>query len=713
MITDVSGASPVSVGGPISVTFTLKDDDGATIPFEDLDRFSIYVSGPASNYQRVIVPEPSTGDPNAAKANLTTNADGSLTYKFTNPFPSVYAAPVNKPSGAANATNELTGQAVAAGTYTVGIEARKTFTVDGESIRKAGDATFDFAVGGATLAARQIVTQANCNQCHVSMSVHGENRHLLTGCVLCHTPGAKDSLGTTSIELSEMIHKLHRGADLPQVSATDSGTDPYKYEVGGFRGSIVDFSKVMFPWLPGGTGFNWQTRNCGVCHGGASQESQIYANQNITKARCSTCHDDIDFTAGTILDPNNPNVRNGLLTKAQLADASYRIFPGGIGGSPGSGTQHSFSDTFNGGVNSCYFCHGAGSGGAYEVEAIHVPPLANPAKIIGLQVVVQKVLGNANAGFFAAGEKPIVTFDLLDEDGAQVAIDDVASISFVMSGPVENYQRILPTDPNASTLTIKSTTATNCTPTTGKGPFTYTSSVAIPTNFPTPPRAQAGDFPYADGWGNMVGRPMLNGAYTIMVYAYRQFTYENRSYRETSLPGLYPTRIGSAGSFASYSGMVTDATCNSCHGDDIRFHGSGRRGVENCVMCHVAGAEIKATGSVPAGSIDWKVMIHKIHAAGILTDGKWEIGDAVFEGVLPVMPDGAKHCVACHATDAWKTPVANENVNVWKVACTSCHDSDAAVVHVQLNTLGVGQEGCAVCHGDGKLVSVEEAHATP
>ncbi len=130
------------------------------------------------------------------------------------------------------------------------------------------------------------------------------------------------------------------------------------------------------------------------------------------------------------------------------------------------------------------------------------------------------------------------------------------------------------------------------------------------------------------------------------------------------------------------------------------------------MLCHVAGTQ---SGTA---TVDWKVMIHKIHAAQVLPSvvagGTYTIGSADFStGLLPIMPGGPKDCVACHATDAWKAPIDNPNVNVWMVACTSCHDDSATAVHVQLNTAGVGLEGCAVCHGEGRLVAVEEAHANP
>ena len=321
-ITDVTGSSPVALGGPVNVTFTVKDGTSNTIQLGELNRFSIYVSGPADDYQRVIVPE---GD----MTKIVTNADGSYTYPLGN-LPTTFANPLNASSGG--------GGTVTAGTYTVGIEARRSFTVGSTTVEKAGDATFDFAVGGATLAPHQLVLQENCNKCHNALSVHGDNRHLVTGCVLCHTAGALDHVSTgpddpaVSIELFDLIHHLHRGAELPQVAATANGAAPFLYQVSGFQGSVNNFSFIEFPFMPGGTGFNQQMRNCQVCHAGAAQAAEINADANLIQSRCLSCHDDINFTSGTILDTSNAAF--GTLTKAQLSDAAFRVPPGTKIGAP-------------------------------------------------------------------------------------------------------------------------------------------------------------------------------------------------------------------------------------------------------------------------------------------------------------------------------------------------------------------------------------------
>ncbi len=711
-ILDVNEGRPVQVGGPISVTFTLKTKDGDPISIEDLDRFSIYVSGPTNNYQRVIVPE---GD---VANNVTSQGSGAYTYTFAQPFPSTHVAQANDSSVFGPADNELTGTSVAAGAYTVGIEARRTFTVEGQSLRDSGDAAFDFSVGEAPLQARQVVLQTNCNQCHTQLTVHGDNRFSVTNCVLCHTNGAEDLISTdptkqtpgTSIQFANMIHRIHRGAELPTVEATQNSSDPYRYEVIGFGESVNDFSDVEFPRMPGGTGFNGQTRNCGACHAGAAQEERAYKNPN--RLACTGCHNDIDFQAGTMLDSANPAVAAGTLTRDQISDPSFRtLFLGVI--------QHTFRN------GECIQCHNA-TNPALDPAVVHVPPLLRPENIVGLQATVLSVSGSTGAGFFRPGDTPIVRFDLHDGTGNQVDIGDVAGVSLVISGPVENYQHLIPATGSAASLK-----GVGGVPTSGKGPFTYTGVEPIPASYP-PPLNDSPAFGFDDGWGELSGRPLHDGSYTVMVYAFRQFDFDDATYREASPPGLMAIRVGTSGPATGYAGIVIDAKCNSCHGD-LRFHGNSRKGIAECVLCHVAGAEDRPntppeqTQDPTPDSIDWKVMIHKIHNAEELdvvkNGGRYDIvGFAAGQppdtgnvndfstGVFPSMPGGAKNCAACHATDAWKAPIERDDVNIWKVACTSCHDSSAVSTHVELNTLAVGREACATCHGDGAFFSVEEVH---
>lgn len=714
-VVDLNGGGPVQVGGPLRVTFTLKTRDGEAISIDELDRFSIYVSGPANNYQVVIAPEADLA------GSVTTIERGTYIYSFQASFPATFSPPPNDSDAYGPEDNELTGGAVTAGTYTVGIEARRTFEIEGESHRDAGDAAFDFSVGGAPVQSRQVVLQTSCDQCHSQLTLHGENRFSVTNCVLCHVNGAEDLVSTdptkttpeASIQFANLIHAIHAGAELPLVQASRNGTDPYRYVIIGRGESAHDYSDVEFPVVPGGTGFDQQVRNCGACHAGAAEEARAF--ENPSRLACSGCHNDIDWDAGTILDTANPDVAAGTLTQGQLFDPAFRtLFLGAL--------AHTFQDS------ECAQCHNA-TNPALDTAAVHVPPLLRPENINGLHATILSVSGGTGSGFFRAGDAPAVTFDLLDAGGNRVDIADVAGVNLVLAGPVENYQHVIPA--SGSTVALK---GAGGVPTSGTGPFTYTSAEPIPTVFPPPPNDSTA-FGFDGGWGELNGRPLLDGTYTVMVYAFRQFDYEDATYRETSPPGLMDIQVGAAEPVSAYANTVTDTTCNACHGD-LRFHGNSRKGVAGCVLCHVAGAEDRAnpvagqTQDPAPDSIDWKIMIHKIHYAEELdvvkSGGAYDlIGFAAGQpsdtgnvndfsiGGFPSQPTGARNCTACHATDSWKAPVERDDVSIWKVACTSCHDSTDVEVHVELNTLSVGREGCATCHGDGAAFSVERVHATP
>jgi len=59
--------------------------------------------------------------------------------------------------------------------------------------------------------------------------------------------------------------------------------------------------------------------------------------------------------------------------------------------------------------------------------------------------------------------------------------------------------------------------------------------------------------------------------------------------------------------------IIKTASCNGCH-DQLSAHGGSRRGVEMCVLCHTPQTVDPDTGN----SVDFKVMVHKIHAGSSL-----------------------------------------------------------------------------------------------
>ena len=702
-ITDVNGGAPVEPGGTFTVDFTIEDDDGVAIDIGDLNRLILYVSGPANNYQRVI-----PSDSNLA--HFAQNLDGSYTYTAADPFPTVYSAPLGDSLDITE--GELTGLPLVDGTYTVLVESRRTFG----SIRKAGDSTMDFVVANdpllpPTLDPRQFVLRDSCNQCHLDLQLHGGNRFAVTGCVVCHTAGGEDLVttpGTTpgvTIMFKDMIHKLHNGHGQKKVAATANGADPFRYEIIGYGGSVHDFSDVGFPIIPAGIS------ECDVCHGGAAQETEIFTN--ITRTNCKTCHDDIDFVTGTILDRSNPAVDDGLLTEADLGDPAYRVNPG-ADLFPPTGISHAFGDD-----SACTACHGAGM--LADVVVAHRHSTDPAAEGTGLAVEVLSVAGMTGGGgtYFQAGDAPEITFKLTDAGNDPLAIPLAADTTvvdrmyFMVVGPTTLYQRVI-SDQRAINGGAVTAAPANWIDNLD-GTYTYIMTAGFPADYPAQlnsigqaPADQI--YSYEGGWGQqyMAGGHALDaGTYTVMAWGRRVTPSGDR---EPMITDFFDVPFGSNDPLVPWPATVNRDKCNACHGV-MAFHGNQRENVQLCAGCHAAGAQNRGTGN----SIELRQMIHKLHNARNLTNLPYMLGsDDLSHLLITAMPGEAAECAVCHATDDWKNPPVRDNMRTWMVACTSCHDSIETAAHVEAASAeGSFVESCASCHGAGASWSVEKMHKSP
>ncbi len=271
-IVSVSNLKP---GQMPTVVFTLTDRDGtlsplnAPTPASDaqspvpraISSLSITVSGPtAPDYQTANVPL-------TASVPLTTTAgaDGQFTYTFTKPVP--------------------TG---ATGTWAVGLEARRSAATDsgawpftGETLDEWTDnpveyvdvATGTFPGGNATVR-RAVVARAQCNVCHDNLSAHGDLRHNVEYCVMCHSPDGTDwaqrpkaasgnvdlsktfdDIEERSIHFKVLIHRIHTG-NRTGAAELDLANP---FVIYGFRGSVNFLGDVEFPG---------DLARCTLCHAG-------------------------------------------------------------------------------------------------------------------------------------------------------------------------------------------------------------------------------------------------------------------------------------------------------------------------------------------------------------------------------------------------------------------------------------------------------------
>lgn len=166
---------------------------------------------------------------------------------------------------------------------------------------------------------------------------------------------------------------------------------------------------------------------------------------------------------------------------------------------------------------------------------------------------------------------------------------------------------------------------------------------------------------------------------------------------------------------------INDTTsCLACHDSrNFGLHGGSRRDVKLCVMCHQPQSVDPDTGN----TVDMKVMIHKIHAPGLLSKPYviWGNANSVHDYSGVTYPQDPRNCDNCHeGIDATKKPA---QADVWytkpsREACGSCHDTinwATGANHPAGAQLNDNQ--CASCHQPESEVefdaSIKGAHTIP
>ncbi|MBI3073633.1 MAG: hypothetical protein HYY84_16090 [Deltaproteobacteria bacterium] len=444
---------PIQVGDKPSVSFTVKRNDGTSLPLSELDYGRLWISGPTSNVQRVI----------ASASDLRTKSvqddAGVYTYQFSTAIPSTYLAPYN--DGPLIDAGELTGTAILAGTYTVVVVGYKNYTYDGVFDRDAGvsvptvfkdvsNATQEFRmVSAGALEKRDVVRTANCESCHANLRAHGGSRTEVETCITCHTAGMEDKLDAgNTLEFAVMIHRIHNAKHLPSVNGVLVTADGFRNFDAGKRPYMInseDFSGIGFPvwpslniatiaepgygsWDAGEKAQSDEIRRgimaCAKCHGDlnggwtdAGPAQGMNAFSKPTQRVCGSCHDDINWAMAY------PPKRGTL------------AMPGGIGDSL------------------CAACHVATEPSIFPYmrsnQEAHVHPLlrasVNPGLNLKILAVTEFDGGNGN-GKIDPGERVAVTFTMVDNADAAVAGGQLGTnVSVALSGPTSNYNIVLNT----------------------------------------------------------------------------------------------------------------------------------------------------------------------------------------------------------------------------------------------------------------------------
>jgi OmcA/MtrC family decaheme c-type cytochrome len=519
-------------------------------------------------------------------------------------------------------------------THTVGLSAVRDLTAT-LGKRFVANATFDFIpAGGEVSLIRDVVTTAACNQCHDQLQAHGGRYVTVKTCVLCHQPQTADPDTGNTVDFKVMIHKIHRGRDLPSVRA---GT-PYRFV--GFMGRVFDFSTVGFPQ---------DIRNCTTCHAAGATQADNHLTQP-SRAACGSCHDNVNFATG----------ENHL----GIIQRDDRL---------------------------CGRCHQPTSGEEFDLSVAGAHAI--PFKSRQLPGVLFDIVGVTDT---APGRTPTVLFTIRDRSGRAIAPSAMTRLALVLGGPTQEYTWWVSED------------ARGATGPDAAGNYRYT--------FRTPLPADA------------------RGTYVVGIEGYRNITLDPGP----AAPGDPANVVRDAGDNVVRYVAVTDAqpiprrqivdlrNCVKCH-DSLRTHGNTRNNnIEYCVVCHNPTATDEArrpADQMPPESIDFKLLIHKIHRGEHL-EREYTVYN-FFRQPVPFnevrFPASLKNCQLCHVPGTNVLPVRAALATITprgfqnptpptSTACLGCHDSLSAEAHAFVNTAG-SVETCIVCHGEGKPFAVSKVHA--
>jgi OmcA/MtrC family decaheme c-type cytochrome len=199
--------------------------------------------------------------------------------------------------------------------------------------------------------------------------------------------------------------------------------------------------------------------------------------------------------------------------------------------------------------------------------------------------------------------------------------------------------------------------------------------------------------------------------------------------------------------------VVELARCNECH-NVLSLHGGNRTdNTELCTTCHNPSNTDIARRLPPCSnspmdaepglgpdeaSIDFKVMIHRIHSANAQICG---FGNSIHDFTDLRFPGQLNNCEGCHLPDTYypvdgarvqgttirtfdRTTLADDRaVSPNASTCSACHTDSLAQVHMEQNggnfnaektedgtLVSAGTETCALCHGPGRVADVKRMH---
>lgn len=677
----------VSPAGAVTVTFTLTDEFGVPVtpvggatsnPNEARLRFTIArldvdtttqegFTTDVTRYRSYVIG--GNGQPgydgNGSFATIDA-ARGVYTYTFATLLPPGFPA---------------------SRTHTVGAQVERSF--GGDSL--VANPLFDFVpAGGPVATVRQVTATSECNGCHERLAAHGGARREVGLCQLCHTDQAVDPDTGNSIELQQMIHRIHQGKDLPSITGGPVGAI---YEIVGFQGSRHVYAEKVVACAGGalngvpcardadcpngtctgatveGVGFPQDSRNCHVCHTAGATAATHLSRPSTTA--CTGCHDDVN--------PSTEPTQAGPAGTNHLAGPQPEVF--------------------------CRLCHTpSGEEFGLSVGGAHTVPLRSTA-LAGLVADILTAAGTA-------GNPATITFRVTD--GAGMPFTSFAgfnTVRFVLNGPTTDFARA----PISATAVGGGSSGMLAGP-DPNGVWSYTTSA-----------------------GNALPGGAA-GSWRVGIEVRRSVMVDGANVNEAAQNDVLDFSVDGTPVEARRQ-VVDQAKCGACHGTfsvDFGVHGNLRNQIDHCVLCHNPtqsdfARRVNVAGADPMNEpIDLKHMLHKIHTGEELAGRPYVIygfNGAVNDFGEVRFPGNRAACEHCHRPDTaflplpanvlptdltaivgmTETPVAQ--VPPIQDACLSCHDGAATAAHAQTNTTPAGAEACGACHGEGAQFAVSAVHA--
>jgi hypothetical protein len=704
-ITDPAGLpldrEGISTPGPVSTNFILS-----VIPAGE----EAYVA-----YTTRVQTSPITGD-SATQATsdsggtYTDMGDGVYLYKFGTEVPEGYDMDA---------------------THTLGIYARRDLR-DFDLDRYVTNELEHFIPSGSgTPDPRDIVTTETCNRCHDPLAIHGGSRQEVGLCILCHNPTQSIDPDTgDSVNMPYMVHKIHYGQNLVNG-----------YTIIGYRQSVHDYSHVVFPPSPS----PGDPYDCEVCHTGGTPTDEFpmvatpaagtvcdgsglsmteieWGDEGNIEIRLNSETGTLFAASGTagsamtgkwvtdgkpffLLDAGSGEaiqelgVDNSVLGCAENPPGTFRgtaavdhtnwmtrpsrVVCGSchddINFETGEGHLAQSND------DNCSFCHVPDSGNEYDasVNGAH-QVFYRSAQLDGFYVEILSIVDTG------PGQSPLVTFSMYDKFGP-IMPAEINRMRFSIQGPNEDFSYRV------------EETATNGLVQDGDN-WTYRFAAKLPM----------------DAMGSYTLG--VEGRLDAAIDVGEDEPFEDEDQMETfSVPFAV-----TGDSVMARRQIVDDYKCENCH-SRLSLHGDNRQNATDyCQTCHQPGATdaaVRPEGTGEPQSIDFRYMVHKIHAGAELETGYTVYGyRSSFHDFSEVHYVGElSNCEGCHVDDSYMLPLPATNIAVttprdfWTpmlpetASCLSCHDSSAAAAHADSNTGDFG-EACSVCHGEGATYAVERVH---